>query len=530
MYRLDIPLITNVVCPQKAGEPLTPVTVTAGQTFDSRYGTHMHDDMIGKPFGSKILDKRGSRFLFLLRPTPSTWTLSLPHRTQILYLPDISLIISRLGITPGAKVIESGTGSGSMTHALAAAVATASQRVVRWKGTPGLGIQRGKREQRQALAVEEDADADEGENDAQATEGGTGVGAGLTLEEAGGPTNTEEGRVWSYEFHSIRARKAKSVESQGVCKPSLTLLTPSSFSCREEFLHHGLSPSIVALNHRNVCKNGFGLPAGLRADAAFLDLPAPWEAIPHARESLRTDVATRICSFSPCIEQVLKTVQAFHENGFSDVETYESLTREHGLATRINTAVKTVDDLIARLKGIEQNKARKREEQIKNAQLKKAAKLAPETVGGDAQEDAAAVGEKRAKPDSEGDAEGEAEGEEQQGAKKPRRDNRPPKERDESVADWARPEAEVSSCGRSLLTLRACADALAFPFQMRGHTSYLTFATLRPQTFTTPAKPVEAAAESAAAPPAESSSEAAVQSTAEGVAEPVADAPAANVG
>jgi tRNA A58 N-methylase Trm61 len=36
------------------------------------------------------------------------WTLALPHRTQILYMADISLIIFELDIKPGSIVIEAG--------------------------------------------------------------------------------------------------------------------------------------------------------------------------------------------------------------------------------------------------------------------------------------------------------------------------------------------------------------------------------------------------------------------------------------
>lgn len=63
-----------------------------------------------------------SGYLHLLRPTPELWTLSLPHRTQILYMPDIAYITMRLGVRVGGRVIEAGTGSGSMTHSLSRAV------------------------------------------------------------------------------------------------------------------------------------------------------------------------------------------------------------------------------------------------------------------------------------------------------------------------------------------------------------------------------------------------------------------------
>lgn len=49
-------------------------------------------------------------------------TLAVPHRTQILYLPDIAFITSFLDIKAGSRVIEAGTGSGSLSHSLARTV------------------------------------------------------------------------------------------------------------------------------------------------------------------------------------------------------------------------------------------------------------------------------------------------------------------------------------------------------------------------------------------------------------------------
>jgi len=62
-------------------------------------------------------------FIHILRPTPPLWSLSLPHRTQIVYLPDISFIMNQLQVRPGGRVIEAGTGSGSMSHSLGMGVA-----------------------------------------------------------------------------------------------------------------------------------------------------------------------------------------------------------------------------------------------------------------------------------------------------------------------------------------------------------------------------------------------------------------------
>ena len=58
----------------------------------------------------------------MLAFTPELWTLSLTHRTQILYGIDIATVCSYLNLRPGGIVIESGTGSGSLTVSLARTV------------------------------------------------------------------------------------------------------------------------------------------------------------------------------------------------------------------------------------------------------------------------------------------------------------------------------------------------------------------------------------------------------------------------
>ena len=63
-----------------------------------------------------------SGFAHILPPTPELWTLSLPHRTQVVYTPDYSYILQRLRVRPGSTIIEAGAGSGSFTHAAARAV------------------------------------------------------------------------------------------------------------------------------------------------------------------------------------------------------------------------------------------------------------------------------------------------------------------------------------------------------------------------------------------------------------------------
>jgi tRNA (adenine57-N1/adenine58-N1)-methyltransferase len=60
-------------------------------------------------------------------------------------------------------------------------------------------------------------------------------------------------------------------------------------------------------------------------DAVILDLATPWLVIPHAYLALKG--SGTIVSFSPTIDQVVKTVDALEENAFVAIETIECLMR-----------------------------------------------------------------------------------------------------------------------------------------------------------------------------------------------------------
>ncbi|XP_037274794.2 tRNA methyltransferase 61 [Rhipicephalus microplus] len=210
------------------------IKLAHGEVFQTKYGALKHDDVIGRTYGTKVLCSCG--YVYVLRVTPELWTLTLPHRTQILYTRDISLVTLQLDLKPGSVVCEAGTGSGSMTHALARTVAP-------------------------------------------------------------------NGHVYTFDFHEHRAQVAQ-----------------------KEFQEHGLN-SVVTCAHRDICQDGFGIE-GL-ADAVFLDLPHPWKAVDAAASALKPGCGGRLCSFSPCVEQVQRTCEALRGRGFVDVVTLECLERPY---------------------------------------------------------------------------------------------------------------------------------------------------------------------------------------------------------
>lgn len=101
-------------------------TLKAGGDFQSHRGVLKHDDLIGKPWGSQVFSHMGAPF-FLLQPSIADLLNDLPRTTQILYPKDIGYILIMMGIAPGQRVLEAGTGSGAMTIALAAAIGPAGK-------------------------------------------------------------------------------------------------------------------------------------------------------------------------------------------------------------------------------------------------------------------------------------------------------------------------------------------------------------------------------------------------------------------
>ncbi|XP_036738094.2 tRNA (adenine(58)-N(1))-methyltransferase catalytic subunit TRMT61A isoform X5 [Manis pentadactyla] len=128
----------------------------------------------------------------------------------------------------------------------------------------------------------------------------------MMLELRPGSVVCESGHLHTVEFHQQRAEKA-----------------------REEFQEHRVGRWVTVRN-QDVCRSGFGVRHV--ADAVFLDIPSPWEAVGHAWDALKVE-GGRFCSFSPCIEQVQRTCQALALRGFSELSTLEALPQVYNVRT-----------------------------------------------------------------------------------------------------------------------------------------------------------------------------------------------------
>lgn len=95
--------------------------VTAGGKMESHRGVISHDDLIGKPWGTKVTTHLGNPF-FIMQPALGDLLKELPRTTQILYPKEIGFILVNMGIGEGQRIIEAGTGSGALTCALSFAV------------------------------------------------------------------------------------------------------------------------------------------------------------------------------------------------------------------------------------------------------------------------------------------------------------------------------------------------------------------------------------------------------------------------
>lgn len=135
----------------------------------------------------------------------------------------------------------------------------------------------------------------------------SGVGPGSQVVEAGTGTGAltsalafyvrPTGRVHSYEIRETFMKTAlKNLEKAGV----------------SEYVDLKNKDVTQGIDERDV-------------DAVILDMATPWLVVPHAYSALKGSGA--LVSFSPTVDQVVKTVEALKESGFVDIGTVECLMR-----------------------------------------------------------------------------------------------------------------------------------------------------------------------------------------------------------
>ncbi|KAI3387043.1 hypothetical protein SNEBB_008295 [Seison nebaliae] len=213
---LDIVQLNDFVCIYCKFNQVLGMTVTENLYRTCDFGKITYELLIRRKYGSTIKLSKG--FVHLLRLDPVLWTKMIPHRTQILYSHDNSLISNLLDVRPGKTIVECGTGSGSLTHTLIHGVAP-------------------------------------------------------------------HGKVLTFDFHEERVEKAI-----------------------EEFAEHHLS-DCVEVRKRNICQEGFGDEFRGVCHSIFLDIPTPWLVIESTINCLKDEGGTFV-SFSPCIEQIQKTLKS----------------------------------------------------------------------------------------------------------------------------------------------------------------------------------------------------------------------------
>jgi tRNA (adenine57-N1/adenine58-N1)-methyltransferase len=97
------------------GDSVKYFTLEKGKKIQNKYGTFSHDDIYGKNYGCKIYNKDKTKFISVLSFVPNIWERCINKMTQILFNPDISLIMILLNLSQSSIIYESGTGSGCLS-------------------------------------------------------------------------------------------------------------------------------------------------------------------------------------------------------------------------------------------------------------------------------------------------------------------------------------------------------------------------------------------------------------------------------
>jgi tRNA (adenine57-N1/adenine58-N1)-methyltransferase len=93
---------------------INTVSLKHGDEFHTHRGVVKHDDIIGLPDSSVVLNSSGIEYL-VMRPLLVDFVMSMPRGAAIIYPKEAQAILGQADIFPGARVVEAGVGSGALS-------------------------------------------------------------------------------------------------------------------------------------------------------------------------------------------------------------------------------------------------------------------------------------------------------------------------------------------------------------------------------------------------------------------------------
>ena len=90
------------------------ITLAADKEFHSHSGTVAHSAIIGTAEGTTFRSSHGMYYT-VIRPTLAEFVLKMPRGAQVIYPKDLGPMLLLADVFPGARVLESGIGSGALS-------------------------------------------------------------------------------------------------------------------------------------------------------------------------------------------------------------------------------------------------------------------------------------------------------------------------------------------------------------------------------------------------------------------------------
>jgi tRNA (adenine57-N1/adenine58-N1)-methyltransferase len=205
------------------------VALAPGGEFHTHSGVLPHDEVIGQPEGVTLRSSKGGTYT-AFRPTLSDFVIEMPRGAQVIYPKDLGPMLLLADIFPGARVLESGVGSGALSTTMLRAGAV----------------------------------------------------------------------VYGYELREDFANRARRNVADFLGPEALERYTVELRDC-----YDGIDETDL--------------------DRVVLDLPEPWQVVPHAAKALHAGGI--LVAYTPSIVQAAQLREVLAVNGFEMAETLEVLNR-----------------------------------------------------------------------------------------------------------------------------------------------------------------------------------------------------------